>query len=203
MWMGIFQTIESMDSTKRQKKWGFAPSAWGGTSIFSCPWTSALLVLRPSDLTWTYAISSSIIGPLGLNWTVPPNFLVLQLANGRSWDFLAYIIIWVNPKRTLSLCMSTCAQLLSHVRLFVAPQTVALQGLLSVGFSRQEYWSGLPFPPPGDLPDPPRDRTHVSCVGRWILYHGATREAKYIVSIDFVSLETPDWYTQPGLTDPI
>ena len=31
--------------------------------------------------------------------------------------------------------------------------TVALQALLSMGFSKQEYWSGLPFPPPGDLPD--------------------------------------------------
>ena len=32
-----------------------------------------------------------------------------------------------------------------------------------MGFSRQEYWSGLPFPSPGDLPDPGRDRTQVSC----------------------------------------
>ena len=32
--------------------------------------------------------------------------------------------------------------------------TVAHQGPLSMGFPRQEYWSGLPFPPPGDLPDP-------------------------------------------------
>ena len=34
------------------------------------------------------------------------------------------------------------------------PWTVALQALLSMRFSWQEYWSGLPFPPPGDLPDP-------------------------------------------------
>ena len=34
------------------------------------------------------------------------------------------------------------------------PWTVALQAPLSIGFSRQEYWRGLPFPPPGDLPDP-------------------------------------------------
>ena len=40
----------------------------------------------------------------------------------------------------------------SHVRLFTTPWTVALQAPLSMGFSRQEYWSGLPFPP-GDLPD--------------------------------------------------
>ena len=36
----------------------------------------------------------------------------------------------------------------------VTPWTVACQALLSVGFSRREYWSGLPFPSPGDLPDP-------------------------------------------------
>ena len=44
---------------------------------------------------------------------------------------------------------------LSCVRLFVTPWSVAHhQAPLSMGFSRQEYWSGLPCPPPGDLPDP-------------------------------------------------
>ena len=43
---------------------------------------------------------------------------------------------------------------LSRVRLFATPWTVAHQGPPSMGFSRQEYWSGLPFPSPGDLPDP-------------------------------------------------
>ena len=43
---------------------------------------------------------------------------------------------------------------LSRVRLFATPCTVAYQASLSMGFSRQEYWSGLPFPSPGDLPDP-------------------------------------------------
>ena len=42
----------------------------------------------------------------------------------------------------------------SHVHLFVTPWTVALQAPLSIGFSRQEYWSGWPCPPLGDLPDP-------------------------------------------------
>ena len=42
---------------------------------------------------------------------------------------------------------------LSHVWLFATPWTVAYQTPLSMGFSRQEYWSGLPFPSPGDLPD--------------------------------------------------
>ena len=43
---------------------------------------------------------------------------------------------------------------LSHVRLFATPWTVALQAPLSMGLSRQEYWSGLPFLSPGDFPNP-------------------------------------------------
>ena len=42
----------------------------------------------------------------------------------------------------------------SRVQLFATPWTVARQAPLSIGFSRQEYWSGLPCPPPGDLPNP-------------------------------------------------
>ena len=44
--------------------------------------------------------------------------------------------------------------MLSHVQLFATPCTVAHQAPLSKEFSRQEYWSGLPFPTPRDLPDP-------------------------------------------------
>ena len=43
---------------------------------------------------------------------------------------------------------------LSHVGLFKTAWTVACQAVLSMKFSRQEYWRGLPFPSPGDLPDP-------------------------------------------------
>ena len=46
------------------------------------------------------------------------------------------------------------AQLLSHVLLFVTPWTVAHQAPLSMGFSRQQYRSRLPFPSPGNLPNP-------------------------------------------------
>ena len=53
---------------------------------------------------------------------------------------------------------------LSHVWLFVTPWTVAGQDPLSMGFSRQEYWSGLPCPPPGDLSD-----SGMEPAGSWIL----------------------------------
>ena len=61
----------------------------------------------------------------------------------------------------------------SHVQLFATLWTIACQALLSMGFSRQEYWSGLPCLPPGDLPDPgiePMSPT-FSCISRQVLYH--------------------------------
>ena len=48
-------------------------------------------------------------------------------------------------------CVLSC---FSHAQLFATLWTVAHQAPLCTGFSRQEYWSGLPCPPPGDLPDP-------------------------------------------------
>ena len=72
-----------------------------------------------------------------------------------------------------------CAKSLQSCLTFVTLWTVALQPPLSMGFSRQEYWSGLPFPPPGES-SWPRDRncvSYVSCIGRWVLYH--ERHLKY------------------------
>ena len=57
---------------------------------------------------------------------------------------------------------------------FPSPWTIAHQAPLFMGFSRQEYWSGLPFPSPGDLPN--MDWTWVSWISRWILYWWATWE---------------------------
>ena len=53
----------------------------------------------------------------------------------------------------LSIRISVKVKSLSRVRFFATAWTVAYQASLSMGFSRQEYWSGLPFPSPGDLPN--------------------------------------------------
>ena len=52
------------------------------------------------------------------------------------------------------LCMKVKVKLLSRARLFATPWTVVYQASPSMGFSSQEYWSGLPFPSPGNLSDP-------------------------------------------------
>ena len=67
--------------------------------------------------------------PLGVFW-----FIVLHLG---------LYALWSDEVKSLS-----------RFQLFATPRTVARQAPLSMGFSRQEYWSGLPFPSPGDLPDP-------------------------------------------------
>ena len=65
--------------------------------------------------------------------------------------FTSWATRGVCTPRSVRQC-SLCAQLLSCVQLFVTPWTAACQIPLSMGLSRHEYWSGLPFPPPGDLP---------------------------------------------------
>jgi len=73
----------------------------------------------------------------------------------------------------------------SHVRLCKTPRTVACQAPLSMGFSRQEYWSGLPCPPPGDHPDPdiePKSLTSPALAGRF-----------YTTSTIWEALNHPHW----------
>ena len=75
--------------------------------------------------------------------------------------------------------------LLTLIHLFATPWTVAHQTPLSMGFSRQEYWSGLPFPSSGDLPDPGMESTSLMslALARWVLYHYVTWEALVVTQL--------------------
>ena len=61
--------------------------------------------------------------------------------------------IFVGSSSSCCCCVLCCAQMQSCVWFFVIPWAVTCQAPLSMGFFQQEYWSGLPFPTPGDLPD--------------------------------------------------
>ena len=76
--------------------------------------------------------------------------LITMQINCLKIDILALTI----TKAFLVITVVSEVKSLSRVRLFVTPWTVAYQAPPSLGFSRQEYWSGLPFVSPGDLPDP-------------------------------------------------
>ena len=78
-------------------------------------------------------------------------------------------------KRPIQAMCTVCVCVLSHVQLFVIPWTAASQAPLPMGLSRQEYWSGLSFPSPGDLPDP--DRICVYCIAGRFFNTSATLEA--------------------------
>ena len=80
-----------------------------------------------------------------------------------------------------------CVCVLSHSIMFdsVTPWIVARQAPLSMGFSRQEYWSGLPFPTPGDLPNPgmePMSLTSPAMAGEFFTTAAAAAAAKSLQS---------------------
>ena len=70
--------------------------------------------------------------------------------------------ISVVTSRILGYLLYSMLSHFSRVRLFVTPWTIALQVCLTIGFSRQEYWSGLLYPPPGDLPDSGTEPTFLT-----------------------------------------
>ena len=78
-------------------------------------------------------------------------------------------------------CMCCCCLVTSLVQLFCHPMDCSLPAFSVHGILRQEYGRELPFPSPGDLPDPGIE-SKVSCVGRQILYHWATGKPRVFFS---------------------
>ena len=103
-----------------------------------------------------------------------------------SWRILQFAVI--HTLKDFSVVNETeWVKLLSHVRLFATPWTVAYQDPQSMGFSRQEYWSGLSFPSPGDLPDPGIEPGSPAKILRQMLYRlshqGNLYENKVIANV--------------------
>ena len=83
----------------------------------------------------------------------------------------------------------------SRVRLFATLWTVAHQALPSMEFSKQEYWSRLPFPSPGDLPSWLRDRTRAShIVGRRFTVWATREPPIYVITLYLTLEELPDCF---------
>ena len=80
------------------------------------------------------------------------SLLHAPVPDSRNADLDLWLWVSVFPALTFDMSVKVKVKSLSHVWLFATLWTVAYQAPPSVGFSRQEYWSGLPFPSPGDLP---------------------------------------------------
>ena len=108
----------------------------------------------PRTLEWVaYPFSSGSSQPrdqTGVSWTAGGFF------TNRAIGFFKCLFNMLSrfPFGNLALGCGFMLRHFSHVQLFVTPQTVACQAPLFMGLSRQEYWSGLPRPPSGDLLDP-------------------------------------------------
>ena len=116
--------------------------------------------------------------------------IVLCMANFSPWNKINRMSLLWSLARSVTCPTSGQADrwfrllvlLVSHVQLFATPWTVACQAPLSMGSSRQEYWSGLPFPSLGEFSQP-RGWTHVSCIWQKNSVPWATREAQAIIAL--------------------
>ena len=107
---------------------------------------------------------------LSSNYKSIPSYLSKQEPLNEVYNNLH---MYVNTQRhsihNVPVCVCVCV--LSHVQLFVTPWTAAHQAPLSKEFSRYDYWSGLPFSPPGDLPSPriePRSLASPALAGLYL-----------------------------------
>ena len=98
--------------------------------------------------SYTYGLDLSLIN-LNRDSVASTNKMEVKGSQWSGWGGNLSVSIPCNLK------VPVCCVLnhFTHIQLFVTLWTIACQTLLSMGFSRHEYWSGLPFPSPGDLPD--------------------------------------------------
>ena len=118
---------------------------------------------------WSYDFIHIVTDPIVMSNVMTLTFIHSGLDVRKSLLGLVFLPFFLQevwelffPLFFFFLLLSAC--MLSHVWLFVTPWIVACQVPLSMGSSRQEYQSGFPFPPPGNLPRMEGNRTHISYV---------------------------------------
>ena len=114
------------------------------------PWCAPKLPAEHSPFSWTSIYSSSKWGLFSLTSQIVTAWILYSSYQGYR-DQGINRVAWVP---TLKYRQKVKVKSLSRVQLSATPWTVAYQAPQSMGFSKQEYWSGLPFLSPGDLPDP-------------------------------------------------
>ena len=126
-------------------------SGWFECFTFTVNFTSNLMLTLVWQEVLVHSLEVGYPRSKGLGCVLHSDFL-------RNWPYhLSYAISsrkWGQISNTPNICWFFSVCVLSRGWLFVTLCTINHQAPLSMGFSRQEYWSGLPFPPKGDLPNP-------------------------------------------------
>ena len=100
----------------------------------------------------------SVPGSLPYYYLLLINFFIVSRLSASANTWSSHVIFTRPPSASLRAALRACVlSRFSHVQLCATPWTVAPWALLSMGFSRREYWSGLPCSPPGDHPDRIKD----------------------------------------------
>ena len=110
-----------------------------------------------------------------ISWIGTQQTILQHLLTSPPWIPLDdYLVIYLSLFIYMCVCAACLITHFSCAQLDVTPWTVVYQAPLSMGFSRQAYWRGLPCPPPGDFPDPWIEPTtwisYVFYIGRWCHY---------------------------------
>ena len=108
-----------------------------------------------------------------------PELFLNSASKSGSCSGKEYICTILKEEKKNCFSLDCCCSVAKSCLTLVSTWTVTSQAPLSMRFFRQEYWSGLPFPSPGNLPNP-EDKTYIFCIGRHILYHCTTREDLFI-----------------------
>ena len=157
-WVGSLYIIKIPDLFSKAGKSGMENSSRGQNYLVKCLLTKFVFTKNPVLNTSLVTLKSSLQSEIIYLSTIYPSSLMSVTGH------------------TKQVCIHTCVCVLSRfscVRLCDPMGYIARQAPLSIGFSRQEYWSGLPCPPPGDLPHPGIKPVslYVSCIGKHVLYH--------------------------------
>ena len=152
--------LRSEEQIPRGECWVCACGLFIGTA--KVPLKRAVLVF-----TWEEYFQLTEIAYFFINQKITPHLQKYVLTFFQNQMLTIHFTL---PYICVPIQLISVVQSLNCVLFFLTPWTVALQASLSMGFSRQGYWSRLSLPSPGEHPNP-GIQPAVSCIGSWILYH--------------------------------
>ena len=152
----------------------------GGETSILWMWASGSVILidkrrNSSKYPASLQHSDTYMNKYSCKWRLICNYLSLE-ANDAIYRGMRVVLC-------VCVCVCLCVCSLSGTWLFTTPWTVARQAPLSLGFPRQEYWSGLPFPSPGDLPNSGIKPSSPGLAGRFSTTEPPGRPKKVILLI--------------------